>query len=73
MQTNKGVWLATMETEHYIWRAIGNSPDEAIDTIVFEWQYGKGWSQRENMSKEELMECYGINYEFLEFGKCVWY
>ena len=67
-----GVWVAIMETEHYEWMAVGKTKDEAVDTIVKEWQEGRGCERRDEMTKEELQEYYGIRCRFLEFGKCLW-
>lgn len=67
-----GVWIATMYSENYEWIAIGKTKDEAIDAIVKEWQEGVGYERRDKMTKEELQDYYGINCEFLEFGKCEW-
>jgi hypothetical protein len=68
----KGVWIATMDSEHYEWTAVGKTKDEAVDAIVKEWQEGKGHERRDEMTKEELHEYYGINCQFIEFGKCNW-
>lgn len=67
-----GVWVAIMETEHYSWKAIGLNKDEAKDTIVKEWNEGRGNERRDQMTREELEEYYGINCKFIEFGKCIW-
>ena len=67
-----GVWVATMESESYEWTAVGRTMDEAVNSIVKEWQEGVGWERRVQMTKEELQDYYGINCEFLEFGKCEW-
>lgn len=68
----KGVWVATMETEHYEWVAVGKTKDEAINAIVDAWQNGMGHERRDTMSREDLEEYYGINYCYYEFGKCQW-
>ena len=67
-----GVWVATMETEHYSWTAVGNTQFEAINAIVTEWNEGRGSSCRDTMSKDELEEYYGINCNYYELGKCQW-
>lgn len=67
-----GVWIATMETEHYEWTAVGKTKEEAINAIVNEWQYGRGHERREMMTREELEDYYGIGYNYYEFGKCQW-
>lgn len=67
-----GVWIATMESEHYEWTAIGLTADEARSSIAKEWNEGRGSERREKMTLEELNNYYGINYEFVEFGKCNW-
>ena len=68
----KGVWVATMETEHYEWVAVGKTKDEAINAIVDAWQNGMGHERRDTMSREDLEEYYSINYCYYEFGKCQW-
>ena len=68
----KGVWVARMETEHYEWTAVGKTKEEAINAIVNEWQNGTGHERRDTMTREELEEYYGINYDYYEFGKCQW-
>ena len=70
--SKNGVWIATMETEHYTWTAIGKTQDEAIEAIVNEWQNGVGCENRVDMTREELEDYYGFNYEFIEFGQCKW-
>ena len=67
-----GVWIATMESEHYTWTAIGLTADEAKGSIAKEWNEGRGNERREEMTLEELDNYYGISYEFIEFGKCNW-
>ena len=67
-----GVWIATMESEHYTWTAIGLTADEAKGAIAKEWNEGTGSYRREEMTLEELDNYYGISYEFIEFGKCNW-
>lgn len=67
-----GVWIATMESESYTWTGVGLTKDEAIEAIVKEWNEGSGNEYREEMALEELNNYYGINYEFIEFGKCNW-
>lgn len=67
-----GVWIAIMESEHYTWTAIGLNKDEAIETIVKEWNEGSGSEYREKTTLEDLNDYYGINCEFIEFGKCRW-
>ena len=67
-----GVWLATMNSEHYTWTAIGKTEEEAVKTIALEWNFGNGSENREFMSLYELEEYYGINCRFIEFGKCEW-
>ena len=36
-----GVWVAEMETEHYSWRAVGRTEEEAVLAIVNEWAHGQ--------------------------------
>lgn len=67
-----GVYVATMNSEHFEWTAIGLTEDEAIDTIVREWQEGTRHERRDEMTREELQEYYGIYCRFIEFGKCEW-
>ena len=67
-----GVYVAKMESENYEWMAVGRTRAEAVNSIVKEWQEGVGWERRDKMTKKELQEYYGINCEFLEFGKCNW-
>lgn len=67
-----GVWIATMDSERYSWRAIGLTKDEAKGAIVKEWNEGVGNEYREQVTLEELEEYYGINCEFVEFGQCNW-
>lgn len=67
-----GVYVATMNSEHYEWTAIGRTEDEAINIIVKEWQEGPGYERRDEMTREELEEEYGIFCRFIEFGKCEW-
>lgn len=67
-----GVWVATMETEHYTWTAVGKTEDEAINAIVNEWQNGAGHECRDKMVREVLEDYYGINCDYYEFGKCQW-
>ena len=67
-----GVWFARMYSEHYEWIAVGQTKDEAINSIVKEWREGVGNEHRDKMTKEELHDYYGIGCEFFEFGKCKW-
>lgn len=67
-----GIWVATMESENYTWRAIGLNENEARGTIAKEWNEGIGNERRDKMTLDELDRYYGINCEFLEFGKCNW-
>ena len=67
-----GVWVAIMESESYTWTAVGLTEDEAINTIVREWNEGVGNERRETMTRDELDSWYGIGREFIEFGKCHW-
>ena len=67
-----GVWVATMETEHYTWTAVGKTEDEAVNAIVTEWNEGNGSNRRDTMSKDELEEYYGIRCDYYKFGKCQW-
>lgn len=67
-----GVYIATMCSEHYEWMAVGHTMDEAVNSIVKEWQEGVGCERREKMTQKELHSYYGINCEFIEFGKCNW-
>lgn len=66
------VWYAEMETEHYTWRAIGRTEEEAVLTIVNEWAHGSGCEYRTPMTREELEEYYGISRWAMKFGKCMW-
>ena len=67
-----GVWVAIMESESHTWTAVGLTEDEAIDTIVREWNEGFSNERRETMTRDELDNWYGIGREFIEFGKCHW-
>ncbi len=67
-----GVWVAMMDTERFSWRAAGMTEQEAMNTIVWEWNHGVGHERRFPMTKEELMDYYGLCAEFLEFGRCKW-
>lgn len=65
----RGVWIATMDSECYEWKAVGRTKDEAIDAIAKEWNSSP---RRDPMTREELEDYYGIDCEFLEYGKCEW-
>ena len=67
-----GVWFAEMETEHYQWRVVGRTEEEAVLAIVNEWAHGVGCEDRTPMTREELEEYYGINRWAMRFGKCIW-
>ena len=67
-----GVWFAEMETEHYTWRAIGRTEEEAVLAIENEWAHGVGAENRVQMTREELEEYYGIRRWSMKFGKCIW-
>ena len=67
-----GVWVAIMETEHYTWRAVGKTEEEAVLAVAEEWAKGRGYKNREPMTREELEEYYGINRWFIKFGQCKW-
>ena len=67
-----GVWFAEMQTEHYTWRAVGRTEEEAVLAIVNEWAHGVGYENRTPMTREELEEYYGINSWEMRFGKCIW-
>ena len=54
-----GVWVAMMDTERFSWRAAGKTEEEAMNSIVREWNHGIGQESRESMTEEELMEYYG--------------
>lgn len=62
-----GVWVATMDSEHYEWRAAGRTEDEAINAIVKEWNKG---ANRTKMTREELEDYYCIWCEFIKYGEC---
>lgn len=64
-----GVWIATMDSERYEWTATGRTKDEAIEAIVVEWNNSE---RRPTMTREELDDFYGINCEFLKYGRCEW-
>ena len=68
----KGVWVATMESEHYAWKAVGLTKEEARDAIAKEWNEGTGNERRDSMTLQELEEYYGIRCEFIGLGKCIW-
>lgn len=68
----KGVYVATMESEHYEWKAVGLTKEEARNAIAKEWNEGLGNIRRDKMSLDELNEYYGIHCWFIEFGKCLW-
>ncbi len=68
-----GVWVATMESEHYEWMAVGKTEEEARNAIAKEWNEGKGHGRRDPMTLDELHEYYGVYCRFLEFGKCEWH
>ena len=68
----KGVWIATMDSEHYSWKAVGLTEKEAKDAIAKEWNYGVRNEQRDPMTLKELEEYYGIRCEFVGLGKCIW-
>lgn len=65
----KGVWIATMDSEKYEWKSVGRTKDEAINGIVTEWNND---SRRYAMNRKELEEYYGIDCEFIKYGKCEW-
>ena len=65
----KGVWIATMDSESFEWKAVGRTRAEAINAIVTEWNKD---SRRVTMTRRELEDYYGINCEFIEYGKCEW-
>lgn len=67
-----GVWYAEMQTEHYTWKAVGKTEEEAVSAIVNEWAHGSGYERRDPMTREELEEYYGINRWFIKFGQCQW-
>ena len=67
-----GAWVAEMETEHYTWRAVGRTEEEAVLAIENEWNHGVGCERRTPMTQEELEEYYGINRWAMRFGKCIW-
>lgn len=63
----KGVWVATMNSESFEWRAAGRTEDEAINAIVKEWNKGVN---RTKMTREELEDYYCIWCEFIKYGEC---
>lgn len=63
----KGVWVATMDSESFEWRAAGRTEDEAINAIVKEWNKG---ANRTKMTREELEDYYCIWCEFIKYGEC---
>lgn len=65
----KGVWVATMDSESYEWKAVGLTEDEAINAIVTEWNNSP---RRDSMTREELEDYYGIECEFMKYGQCEW-
>ena len=71
--TTNGVWVAMMDAERFSWRAAGMTEQEAMNSIVREWNHGIGCERRDPMTEEELVDYYGLQAEFLEFGKCEWY
>lgn len=68
----KGVYVATMDSEHYEWKAVGLTEEEAENAIAKEWNEGFGNMRRDKMSLDELKEYHGIHCEFIELGKCKW-
>lgn len=71
--TTNGVWVALMDSESFSWKAVGRTEEEAITAVVNEWNYGVGCERRDPMTEEELVDYYGLQAEFIEFGKCEWY
>lgn len=69
-EKHKGVWVATMDSEKYEWKAVGTTQDEAINSIVIEWN--KDQFHRTPMTREELEDYYGISCEFMQYGICEW-
>ena len=65
----KGVWIATMDSERYEWKAVGRTKEEAINALVTEWNKSE---RRTKMTREELEDYYGIECEFMKYGKCEW-
>lgn len=68
-EKSNGVWVATMDSENYEWKAVGRTEDEAIDAIATEWNKN---ARRYKMTREELEDYYGIECEFMKYGKCEW-
>lgn len=68
-EQSKGAWVATMDSESFEWKAVGRTEDEAINAIVTEWNKSE---RRTKMTREELEDYYGINCEFIQYGKCEW-
>jgi hypothetical protein len=66
----QGAWVATMDSESFEWKAVGRTEDEAINAIVKEWN--KDTFHRTSMTREELEDYYGIECEFMKYGKCEW-
>ena len=65
----KGVWIATMDSEHYEWKAVGRTREEAINAIATEWNKN---TRRVTMTRRELEDYYGIDCEFIKYGECEW-
>lgn len=65
----QGAWVATMDSESFEWKAVGRTEDEAINAIVKEWNKD---ARRYKMTREELEDYYGIECEFMKYGKCEW-
>lgn len=65
----RGVWIATMDSEKYEWKAVGRTEDEAINAIAIEWNKSP---RRDPMTREELEDYYGIDCEFIKYGDCEW-
>ena len=67
-----GVWVAEMDSERFSWMAVGRTKEEAIQSVVREWNHGIGCENRVPMTEEELIDNYGLGAMFYEFGKCEW-
>ena len=62
-------YLAEMETEHYSWKAIGTTPEQAKRAILKAWN-SDDW--REKMTLQGLDDWYGISIYELKDGECIY-
>jgi hypothetical protein len=72
----EGVWVVTMESEHYTWLAVGRTREEALAGLRARWDKAmegipgaKTWKEFSKAVGEDVADYYGAHVRRVAFGK----